>query len=144
MTSLCTEFWQIVLAQGFGVGLGTGIIFLPAISVISHYFIRRRALAIGVVVTGSSIGGVCLPIMLNNLTISHGFKRAVQYTGYLLLGCFLAACLLMRPRFPPKRGDIVKPTIRQLFSSLPYSFTVAGLFFVAWGLFFPVYYLQVS
>jgi MFS family permease len=53
MTSLCTEFWQLVLAQGLGAGLGGGILFLPAISVISHYCTRRRALAIGVVVTGS-------------------------------------------------------------------------------------------
>lgn len=57
MTSLCNEFWQTMLAQGFGVGIGTGLIFLPAISVVSQYFKKRRSLAMGIVTTGGSVGG---------------------------------------------------------------------------------------
>jgi MFS family permease len=58
MTSLCTQFWQVVLAQGIGMGIGSGIIFLPSISIISHYFMKRRALAMGICTTGSSTGGM--------------------------------------------------------------------------------------
>jgi MFS family permease len=61
MTSLCKEFWQIFLAQGVAGGLGLGLLFLPAISTIPQWFKRRRALATGIVVSGSSIGGVVFP-----------------------------------------------------------------------------------
>ncbi len=144
MTSLCKEFWQTVLAQALGVGIGIGILFLPALSILSQYFFRRRALAIGIAVSGSSIGGICLPIMLNNLIVSHGFERAVQYTGYLLLGCLALACCLMHPRLPPNKNAPPKPSPKEIFSNKPYSVLVAGLFATSWGLFFPIFYLQVS
>jgi len=57
MVSLCKEFWQVMLAQAVGTGVGIGFLFLPAVSVLSHYFLRRRSLAIGIAVTGSSVGG---------------------------------------------------------------------------------------
>ena len=69
MTSLCKEFWQVVLAQGIVVGFGIGMLFLPALSIISHYFHKKRALATGIVVTGSSSGGVSLPSFTIPLTL---------------------------------------------------------------------------
>ena len=88
--------------------------------------------------------GICLPIMLNNLIASHGFRRAVQYTGYLVMGCLILANLLMHPRLPPAKPGAAKPSPKEIFSSIPYRFLVMGLFFTAWGLFFPIYYLQVG
>jgi MFS family permease len=144
MISLCKTYWQTMLAQGLGAGIGIGIIFLPAVSVLSQYFLRRRALAIGIAVTGSSIGGICLPIMLNNLIASHGFEKAVQYTGYLILACLVLACALLHPGLGPNKNAPPKPSPKQLFESKPYTIAVVGLFLVAWGLFFPIFYLQVS
>ncbi|WRT66384.1 uncharacterized protein IL334_003339 [Kwoniella shivajii] len=143
MTSLCKEFWQTVLAQALGLGIGIGLMLLPAFSVLSHYFMKKRAIAMGIAVTGSSTGAICLPIMLNNLFKSHGFEKAVQYTGYLLLGCLILACALLRTRLPVKKGGPPKPTPKELFSSVPYTLVVAGLFCVTWGQFFPVYYIQI-
>jgi len=150
-----------MLAQGIGIGIGTGLIFLPALSVISQYFLKRRSLALGIVTTGSSVGGewnaklyrivlisgICLPIMLNNLIASHGFPKAVQYSGYLLLGVLILACALVHPRFVPaslRTGPMKKPSPAELFKSKPYTLLVAGLFFVAWGLFFPIFYIRMS
>ena len=144
MTSLCKEFWQTILAQGFGIGIGVGLIFLPALSIISQYFFKRRALAIGVAVTGSSAGGIVLPIMLNNLIVQHGFKKAVQYTGYLILGVLVIANVTMHPRIPPNPNPPKKPSPKQLFQDIPYSFFCAGAFLIALGFFFPFFYLQVT
>ena len=143
MTSLAKAYWQTLLAQAVGIGLGIGLLFLPAISIVSHYFLHRRALAIGIVATGSSAGGIVLPIMLNRLVASHGFEKAVQFSGYLVMGSLIIACALMRPRLPPNKKSAPKPSPKQIFSSVPYCFVVAGLFCVAWGLFFPIFYLQV-
>lgn len=56
MTSLCTEYWQIVLAQGIVVGAGAGCMMLPAVAIIPQYFTTKRAFATGVAASGSSIG----------------------------------------------------------------------------------------
>ncbi|WVW83925.1 hypothetical protein I302_105948 [Kwoniella bestiolae CBS 10118] len=143
MTSLCKEFWQTILAQALGLGIGIGIILLPAFSIMSQYFMRRRALAMGIAVSGSSTGAIILPIMLNRLIKSHGFEKAVQYTGYLLLGCLITANLCFKTRVPPKGHGNDKPSLKDIFSDLPYCLVVAGFFLVTWGQFFPIYYLQV-
>ena len=39
---------QVFLTQGLGVGIATGITYVPGLGVISHYFHRRRATAIGI------------------------------------------------------------------------------------------------
>jgi MFS family permease len=56
MTSLCKEYWQILLAQGVFMGLGTGCSFTPTTGVIASYFGKKRGLAMGIVSTGSTIG----------------------------------------------------------------------------------------
>jgi MFS family permease len=45
------HFYQALLAQGFGMGIGSGMVFLPSISVLSHYFRRRRAVVMGIVLS---------------------------------------------------------------------------------------------
>jgi hypothetical protein len=57
MTSFCTRYWQVVLAQGVCVGMGSGCLAFTSAAVIPFYFKRRRMLAAGIVSTGSSVGG---------------------------------------------------------------------------------------
>ena len=56
MTSLCTQYWQFVLAQGLVVGIGCGLHFVPAIALLPGYFSSRKALAQGIGASGSSLG----------------------------------------------------------------------------------------
>lgn len=56
MTSLCKEYWQVILAQGIVVGCGLGCLLLPSVAVMQQYFIKRRAFTTGVAATGSSFG----------------------------------------------------------------------------------------
>ena len=45
-----------MLAQGFCVGLGTGIIYLPALAIIAASFTTKLPIAMAMVVSGASIG----------------------------------------------------------------------------------------
>ena len=73
MLSLCTKYWHFWLAQGLGMGLATGILYQPALAIVSQHFERRRSLAMGCVMAGASIGGVLFPIIANNLFERVGF-----------------------------------------------------------------------
>ncbi|KAK0215983.1 hypothetical protein EDD85DRAFT_962545 [Armillaria nabsnona] len=66
-TSLIQEqqFWQVFLAQGIGLGIAVGIVYIPALGIVSHPFKKRRSLLMGIVGSGSSISGLVHPIMLN-------------------------------------------------------------------------------
>ena len=39
---------KLFICQGLGLGIAVGIMYIPALGIISHYFQRRRALALGV------------------------------------------------------------------------------------------------
>ena len=57
MTSICQTLWQFVLAQGICYGLGSGIIFIPMIGVITQWFSQeKRGMANGIASIGSGIG----------------------------------------------------------------------------------------
>ena len=64
MTSLATEYYQIFLSQAVVIGLGSGCLFVPSVAVVAQYFTTRRALAVGIAVSGGSIGMKRLVIYL--------------------------------------------------------------------------------
>lgn len=44
MTSLCTEYWQFMLAQGICIGIGNGMLFIPGVAIIPTYFTTKRGI----------------------------------------------------------------------------------------------------
>ncbi|GAA5903483.1 hypothetical protein JCM6882_006559 [Rhodosporidiobolus microsporus] len=140
-----TEYWHAVLIQAILGGMGVGLLFLPALSIQSHWFARRRNLAIGIVASASSLGGIAFPIMLNKLmnNPSVGFANGVRASGGVVAGCLALGNLLVSPN--PARKDIKKPPhapLKQLFS-LPYSLLALGAMVLNFGIWFPNFYIQV-
>nr|POE77889.1 leporins efflux protein lepc [Quercus suber] len=56
MLSLCQEYWQVFLAQGLVVGFGGGMLYIPAIALVTTQFTTKRPIAVGLASSGSSIG----------------------------------------------------------------------------------------
>lgn len=56
MLSLCDQYYQVLLSQGLCCGIGSGLIYVPALSLVSTSFTTRRGIAVGTVTTGASIG----------------------------------------------------------------------------------------
>lgn len=54
--SLSTQYYQIFLSQGLAVGLGSGLLYIPALAQVSGSFKERRALALGIVTCGIGLG----------------------------------------------------------------------------------------
>ncbi|KAF9242043.1 MFS general substrate transporter [Melanogaster broomeanus] len=97
----CTKYWQFLLAQGIGIGLGSGILFGPAMGVISHWFSKRRGLALGITAIGSSLGGTVFPIVAQNLIPQVGFKWTMRIFGFMMLFILGVANLTIDRRLPP-------------------------------------------
>lgn len=47
----------LILLQGIGLGIGSGMLYWPAMFLISEWFSQKRGLASGIVFAGSGIGG---------------------------------------------------------------------------------------
>ncbi|EPS92992.1 hypothetical protein FOMPIDRAFT_60020 [Fomitopsis schrenkii] len=151
MLSLAKEhqYYQIFLSQGLGMGLGLGLVFTPAISISSHHFKKKRAMAAGIALSGSSVGAVVHPILLNNLFNDPrtGFPGAVRASAYMLLGCLAIANLTMRTRLPPRAKDKLGPSIgdrlKPIITDSVYLCTITGSFFCQLSVYFPAFYIQL-
>ncbi|RYP07502.1 hypothetical protein DL765_009135 [Monosporascus sp. GIB2] len=98
MLSLCTEYWQALLAQAFCVGIGAGLLFVPTVSLLPTYFSTRLGLAVGIASSGSSVGGVIYPIVLYRLIGQIGFPWAVRCLAFIALATFILPLAVMRIR----------------------------------------------
>jgi MFS family permease len=87
------------------MGIAMGLLFLAPLTVVAHYFRQRRALMMGVVMSGSATGGLVFPIMLNQLfhNPSIGFAWGVRAAAFLTSGLLAISCLLMKTRLPNRR-----------------------------------------
>lgn len=134
--------WHFVLVFGVFGGIGTALISVPAWSSISHYFLERRANATGIAATGSSLGGIVVPIMFHHLYPILGFAWATRILGFMFVFLLILATVLMRSPLPPRRFQPVEllPDFG-VFRSVPYALLVAGIFLCEWGLIIPLNYI---
>ncbi|CAG7941664.1 unnamed protein product [Penicillium olsonii] len=95
MTSLASSYYQVLLAQGFCVGMGGGISYIPALVVISTSFTTKRPIAIGCASIGSSVGAVIFPVMFRQLQPKVGFGWAVRAIGFISLFLAIVACTIL-------------------------------------------------
>lgn len=136
------QYYLVFLTQGVGLGLGLGLTFLPALGAAAHHFTRRRGLAIGIMTSGASFGGIVFPFMLNRLLFHQGFALGVRATAALITGLLLLANLLMRPRYPKNRPAAPAALRHMLRDGAYMAFVLAGLAIML-GLFYPIFYLQL-
>jgi MFS family permease len=144
MTSLSTQYYQFMLAQGILSSLGSSGVFNGAMSSVITWFFRRRALALGIMVSGSSMGGVLLPIMMTHLIRLIGFPWMMRTVAFTFLALCGIACLTVKSRIPPRPrpvavADYVKPLTEPLMI-----LTIISSFFFFWGLFLPFQYLIIQ
>ncbi|KZT03786.1 MFS general substrate transporter [Laetiporus sulphureus 93-53] len=138
-----SNYYQLLLSQGVGMGLGGGLLLTPALSIPSHHFNKKLSLALGIAQVGSSAGGIIMPIMLNQLFNGRaGFAWGVRATAFLVLGLLAISCCIMKTRLPPAQHQS-QISMKALVTDTPYAISLFGVFMVMWGLFFPYFYLQV-
>ncbi|KZV72788.1 MFS general substrate transporter [Peniophora sp. CONT] len=139
MTSISTKYYEVFLAQGVCVGLGAGCLFIPGIAIVSAYFQKRRATAIGIAVSGSSLGGVVYSAIFRQLLDQIGFGWTTRVMGFIALATLVASLAIM-----PRRITI--RTRRKLFEveawkEMPYTLFCIGNFLSFMGTFVPFFSL---
>ena len=144
IVSLSHKYYQFILAQGILFGVGNAMLFYPTISAISHWFNKRRALALGIVVAGSSLGGMAWPLIIDRLLHAVGFGWALRIVGFLSLVLLAPACFMVVPRLPPRKGSAIpKEEMNAVFKDVTFWLLVVGMLFVMWGMFIPFYYVPL-
>ena len=140
MTSIATQYWQIFLAQGICIGLGDGLVFCPTVTLISTYFLKKRALAISGIANGFVTGGIVYTIIARQLLYRIGFSWTCRVMGFVMLANAAIILSLARTRIPPR---VTGPLIEfAAFKEASYDLFSMGMFLAFLGVYFGYYYVS--
>lgn len=97
----------------------------------SHWFKAKRSAVVGIVVAGSSLGGIIFPIMLSNLFDRIGFAWTVRAMALLMFVVQAVSIPLIKERLPPLKN-------KQIFdfralTEIKFLFHCLSGFFAAFG-----------
>lgn len=137
MVSLGSEYYHFFLSQSIVCPIGASAVTSASMSCLVTWFHRRRATAFGIMMSGSSVGGIILPIMIPKLIDRVGFPWAMRAVGFMFLFLLTIACATVRSRLEVDRKPVdMREYVRGIREPTMMS-TVFGLFLVFWGLFLP-------
>ncbi|KAK1760389.1 major facilitator superfamily domain-containing protein [Echria macrotheca] len=140
MTSIATKYYQVLLAQGIAVGIGAGMLFIPALQIVGTYFSTRRSTAMAYAATGSAVGGIVYPILLKRLLRTLGLRWAIRIMAFVMLGTLMIPLAVMRPRLPPRRsGPLVD---MDSLRDPAFGIWLLAIFTTFIGLYIPFFYVE--
>jgi MFS family permease len=103
--SLSSSVLMYAIVQGLLIGmLGSSATFGPLLADISHWFVRRRGLAVSIVASGNYLAGAVWPPIVQYLIETVGWRSAHLYIGAICLVTMLPLTYAMR-RAPPHVGE---------------------------------------
>ncbi|WP_163269603.1 MFS transporter [Chelativorans alearense] len=134
LSCFAQSVWQFALLQAL-VGFGASSTFGPLIADISHWFERRRGIAVAAAASGNYLAGVVWPTVIKLMLAGTGWRVTFLYIGVFCIVTIVPLALLLRPRPPaasPLGSDGMPMGLRRRAGPSPFSPPVLqGLLIVA-------------
>lgn len=124
--------------------IGASMVFYPAMNSVGTWFHKNRALAFGVMASGSSLGGVIFPIMIKRLVADVGFPWAMRIASFLILGLLIYSNLTVKSRLPPTPKPWSLKEFSDPFKEPTYALVVVAAFFFFFGMFLPFTFIVLE
>jgi len=100
LAALTADIWQFAAVQGALIGLGAGAGFGPLVADASHWFHRRRGIAMSIVASGNFLAGVVWPLALKDVLLTDGWRSAYVLIAIVCVAGIVPLALLLRRRPP--------------------------------------------
>jgi len=124
-TASCTKVYQFILSFGVCAGIGAALMMFPSVSTVSSWFSKKkRSFAIGVAMSGGSVGGVLFPVMLRALFPRFGFVWSIRILALLNLGISSVGSVLASDRLKQIRLKTKDVDSRTFWDKLKDSFDI--------------------
>ncbi|PIL25838.1 MFS general substrate transporter [Ganoderma sinense ZZ0214-1] len=139
--AFATKLWHFFLIMGPIQGIANALIYPLIVALPAQWFLKYRALATGMVVAGSSLGGGISTLMFRAMLTSLGLKKSfLIYTaidGVLLLAAWF---MIAERRKPSQRKSII--WFDKSFFTDPVFWSLGCcFFFMVFGYLSPIFFL---
>ncbi|KAK7467603.1 hypothetical protein VKT23_004656 [Stygiomarasmius scandens] len=75
--AFATKAWHLILTQGVIYAAGGSLLYFPTVTYTFEWFSEKKGLANGVIFSGTSVGGVFTPIMIQTLLDRYGHRTTL-------------------------------------------------------------------
>jgi MFS family permease len=140
LASFATQYWQLLLTQGFMLGMGICFSYFPAITILSQWFDKKKGIATGIAVAGSGLGGLVLGPMTTTLISSLGRSKSLLISGVLGGTMIILSALTFRPRLPI---SYAQKEYFSIFKNKHFRTLYVLSFITTFGYLIPFFYLPV-
>eukprot|EP01006_Ploeotia_vitrea_P034539 TRINITY_DN65761_c3_g1_i1.p2 TRINITY_DN65761_c3_g1~~TRINITY_DN65761_c3_g1_i1.p2 ORF type:complete len:599 (-),score=285.23 TRINITY_DN65761_c3_g1_i1:612-2408(-) len=89
-TSYSTQVWHMFAAYSVVSGVGLSCSFIPAVSSVQTWFVKKRGLATGLAVAGSGAGNFVFPIVLTSIIEASDWRVAMR-----VMAVFVGAVIII-------------------------------------------------
>ncbi len=139
-TAAVQSIWLGYLTYGLGVGFAVACGYVPMVSVVGSWFVRRRAAALGVAVAGIGLGTLVGSPVAAALIDSTSWR-----TTYVIFGV-VGGVLLLAAASVAERGPAAQPTdkprsLRELLRRRDFAILYVASLLGTFGLFVPFVFL---
>ncbi|MDB5572163.1 MAG: major facilitator superfamily protein [Hyphomicrobiales bacterium] len=94
------------------VGFGASASFAPIMADLSHWFVKRRGVAVAIASSGNYLAGAIWPPILQHAIAADGWRAAHLAMGAACLVALVPLSFLMRRRAPVEAGGGAAPVSR--------------------------------
>jgi MFS family permease len=115
-----SNLWQVALAHGL-IGVGSSASFAPLMADISHWFLRRRGIAVALAAVGNYLAGTIWPPLVQHFIAANGWRATHIGIGLFCLVTMLPLVLAMRPRIENDHGDAADASAARRQAEMPVS-----------------------
>lgn len=94
LMSRVNTLWQLYLFYGVIIGIGMGAMWVPPLSIVARWFVKRRSLITGIVLVGSGLGGLIGPPVISRLITAYNWR-----VSYIILGSICLIVVILASQF---------------------------------------------
>lgn len=139
VSSFGTQYWHFLVSQGVLFGIGCAMSYFPALTIISHWFDKKKGLAIGIANAGAGIGGMALAPITRRLITNFGTRFALRIIGGYCGIVTVSAALLLKSR--NGKTVIVPFDFEKIAKQRSFVKLFLAALFASFGYFIPFFFL---
>lgn len=94
LSGFATTTWQLILFYSVFVGLGDTVLYITCVAVVSRWFTKKRAFAIGIITTGVPLSGLLTNPLTASLINNFGYRNALFSLGGIMFIVLLSAFVM--------------------------------------------------